>query len=156
MILFKDTIENIKVEIEIDETKDHYTWAGCPTLKTETGTALFEAVDTLTVIKALKNSNTIEEFEEAVEDTWSKKKLAKPIRKQLNSQQITEVQKEAIAILEDKFTDENKYLFDFNKDDETCLYPAFMHYAENYNGRFDKLTSTEQVNYLVESALADC
>lgn len=156
MILFEDTIENIKVEIEIDETKDHHTWAGCPTLKTEYGTALFEAVDTLTVIKALKNSNTIEEFEEAVKDTWSKKKLAKPIRKQLNSQQITEVQKEAIAILEDKFTDENKFLFDFNKDDETCLYNAFMHYAEYYNGRFDKLTSTEQVDYLVESALADC
>lgn len=156
MILFKDTIENIKVKIEIDETKDHHKWSGCPKLITDEDEYLFEAVDVLTVIKAVKNSETLEEFVAYVEDTWSKENIARPIKKELNKKQITQIQKEAVNILDSKFTTENKYLFDFNKDDETCLYNAFMHYAEHYNGRFDLLTKKEQVNYLVESALADC
>ena len=83
MILIEDKIENMKVTVEIDETKDHHNWAGCPTINCEGNTCLFEAVDALTVIKAVATSETVEEFIEKVsgDNTWQKEKLAEPIIK---------------------------------------------------------------------------
>ena len=79
MLLIADKIEKIEVRIEIDENEDHHKWSGCPRLITSESEFLFEAVDVLTVIKAVKTSETVEEFVEKVENTWSKERLATPI-----------------------------------------------------------------------------
>ena len=156
MILIADKIEKIEVRIEIDENEDHHKWSGCPRLITSESEFLFEAVDVLTVIKAVKLSETLEEFVANVEDTWGKERLATPIIRALNNKSVEKVQKDAVSVLDCAFTDENKELFDFRKDEEDCLYNAFMAYAGEYDGRFDLLTENEQVKYLVQSALADC
>lgn len=156
MILIADKVENIDVRIEIDENKDHHKWSGCPKLITDEDGYLFEAVDVLTVIKAVKNSETLEEFVAYVEDTWGKENIARPIKKAINRKAIDKVKKEAIDILDYSFTDDNKELFEFNNDDNNCLDCCFMYYVGEYDGRFDLLTKNEQVKYLVQSALADC
>ena len=156
MILVKDKIEGIVVSIEIDENEDHHKWSGCPRLITCENDYLFEAVDVLTVIKAVKTAETVEEFVEKVENTWSKERIATPIIRALNAKAVEKVQKDAVKVLDCAFTDENKELFDFREDEEDCLYNAFMCYAGDYDGRFDKLVKDEQVKYLVQSALADC
>ncbi|WP_295591663.1 hypothetical protein [uncultured Methanobrevibacter sp.] len=156
MLLIADKIEKIEVRIEIDENEDHHKWSGCPRLITSESEFLFEAVDVLTVIKAVKTSETVEEFVEKVENTWSKERLATPIIRALNNKAVEKVQKDAISVLDCAFTDENKELFDFREDVEDCLYNAFMAYAGEYDGRFDKLAKNKQVKYLVQSALADC
>ena len=156
MILIADKVENVEVRIEIDENEDHHKWSGCPKLITDEDEYLFEAVDVLTVIKAVKNSETLEEFVAYVEDTWSKENIAKPIKKAINKKAIDKVKKEAIKVLNVSFSDENKELFDFDEHDLCCLDCCFMAYAGEYDGRFDLLTKKQQVKYLVQSALADC
>ena len=91
MILVEDKIEGINVTVEIDETEDHHNWGGCPVLNTENYTRLFEAVDVLTVIKAVKTCKTVEEFISKVENTWSKDKIAEPIIRELNDLAIDKV-----------------------------------------------------------------
>ena len=156
MILIADKVEKVDVRIEVDENEDHHKWSGCPRLITDEDEYLFEAVDVLTVIKAVKISETLEEFVAYVEDTWSKENLARPIKKVLNRKAIDKVKEEAISILDYSFTDDNKELFEFNNDDNDCLDCCFMTYAKNYDGRFDLLTKEDKVKYLVQSALADC
>lgn len=156
MILIADKVEKVDVRIEVDENEDHHKWSGCPRLITDEDEYLFEAVDVLTVIKAVKISETLEEFVAYVEDTWSKENLARPIKKVLNRKAIDKVKEEAISILDYSFTDDNKELFEFNNDDNDCLDCCFMVYAKNYDGRFDLLTKEDKVKYLVQSALADC
>ncbi|MBR0369732.1 MAG: hypothetical protein IJH63_03270 [Methanobrevibacter sp.] len=156
MLLIADKIENIEVRIEIDENKDHHKWDGCPKLITSEDEYLFEAVDVLTVIKAVKISETLEEFVAYVENTWSKENIARPIIKALNGKSIEKVQKDAVDILDYSFTDENKDLFGFDNEQSDCLYNAFMYYACEYDGRFDLLRKEDKVKYLVQSALADC
>ena len=156
MILIKDKIEGIVVSVEIDENKDHHKWSGCPRLITNESEFVFEAVDVLDVIKAVKISETVEEFVAYVENTWSQERLATPIIRALNNKAVEKVQKDAVSVLDCAFTDENKELFEFREDEEDCLYNAFMNYAGKYDGRFDLLTENEQVKYLVQSALADC
>ena len=156
MILIADKIENIEVRIEIDENKDHHKWDGCPTLITSEGEKLFEAVDVLTVIKAVKISETVEEFVENVENTWTKERLAIPIKRALNRKAIDKVKKDAVSVLDYSFTEDNKELFEFNRNDNSCLDNCFMAYASQYDGRFDLLTKEDKVKYLVQSALADC
>lgn len=156
MILVKDMIEGIEVTVEIDENADHHKWSGCPTLCTEHFSHLFEAVDVLTVVKAVKNCNTVYEFEKAVQDTWSKGKIAEPIKDELNRGVIRNIRRQALEVLNYSFTDENKSLFDFNMEREDCLDCAFMHYASEYDGLFHILVKEEQIQHLVQSALADC
>ena len=158
MKLIEGKIENMTVTVEIDENKDHRHWSGCPTLNCEGNSYLFEAVDVLTVIKAVATSETLEEFIEKVDgdNTWSKEKIAKPIKKALNSKAIEKVNKDVVDVLDVAFTDDNKELFEFRQDDKHCLNNCLNHYANNYDGRFDKLAKNEQVKYLVQSALADC
>lgn len=156
MILIKDKIEGIVVSVEIDENEDHHKWSGCPRLITSESEFVFEAVDVLDVIKAVKISETVEEFVAYVENTWSQERLATPIIRALNNKAVEKVQKDAVSVLDCAFTDENKELFEFREDEEDCLYNAFMCYAGKYDGRFDLLTENEQVKYLVQSALADC
>lgn len=156
MKLIEDKIEKVQVTIEIDENADHHKWSGCPRLKTSEDSYLFEAVDVLTVIKAVKTSETVEEFVGKVENTWSKERIANPIIQVLNHRTVLKVQKDAVEVLNYSFTDENKELFEFDVEREDCLYNAFMYYAKQYDGRFDKLDKCEQVRYLVQSALADC
>ena len=85
MILVESEIEKMTVTVEIDENGDHHKWSGCPTLNCEGNSYLFEAVDALTVIKAVATSETLEEFTEKIsgENTWAKEKIAKPIIKAL-------------------------------------------------------------------------
>lgn len=158
MILIESKIEKMSVTVEIDETKDHHKWSGCPTLNCEGNTCLFEAVDALTVIKAVATSETVEEFIEKVsgDHAWQKEKLAEPIIKALNKKAIDKVNKNVVEVLDVAFTDDNKELFEFREDDKDCLNNCLNHYANNYDGRFDKLDANEQVKYLVQSALADC
>ena len=156
MILVKDQIEGIEVTVEIDENADHHKWSGCPTLQTENHSTVFEAVDALTVVKAVKTCTTVYEFEKAVQSTWSKGEIAEPIRKELNRKAIMNVRKDALEVLNYSFTEENKSLFDFNIEREDCLDCAFMHYAAEYDGLFHILVKEEQIQHLVQSALADC
>ena len=157
MILVADKIEKIEVKVEIDENGDHHKWSGCPRLITSEDEYIFEAVDVLTVVKAVKTSETLEEFIEAVkENTWSKENIARPIKKAINRTVIDDVKKSAVSILDYSFTEDNKELFEFDEHDNSCLDNAFMYYANEFDGRFDKLAKNEQVKYLVQSALADC
>ena len=158
MILIESKIEKMTVTVEIDENKDHHKWSGCPTLNCEGNSYLFEAVDALTVIKAVATSETLEEFTEKIsgENTWAKEKIATPIIKALNSKAIEKVNKNVVEVLDVAFTDDNKELFEFWEDDKDCLNNCLNHYANEYDGRFDKLGENEQVKYLVQSALADC
>ena len=158
MILVESEIEKMTVTVEIDENEDHHKWSGCPTLNCEGNSYLFEAVDALTVIKAVATSETLEEFTEKIsgENTWAKEKIAKPIIKALNSKAIEKINKNVVKVLDVAFTDDNKELFEFNNEDSECLNNCLNHYANEYNGRFDKLAKNEQVKYLVQSALADC
>ena len=93
MILVNDMIEGIEVRVEIDENADHHKWSGCPTLHTEHFSALFEAVDVLTVLKAVKTCTRVYAFEKAVQDTWSKSKIAEPIKDELNRVTIRNIRK---------------------------------------------------------------
>ena len=156
MILVKSEIEKMTVTVEIDENGDHRKWSGSPELICNGHICLFEAVDVLTVIKAVKTAETVEEFISKVEDTWKKAKLAEPIIEALNAKAVQKVEKEAVKILDFSFTEDNKELFEFNVDNSDCLNCCFNHYANEYDGRFDKLNENEQVKYLVQSALADC
>ena len=156
MILVESKIEKMTVTVEIDENGDHRKWSGSPELICEGHICLFEAVDVLTVIKAVKTAETVEEFISKVEDTWKKAKLAEPIIEALNARAVQKVEKEAVKILDFSFTEDNKDLFEFNVDDNHCLNCCFNSYANQYDGRFDKLNENEQVKYLVQSALADC
>ena len=158
MILVKSEIENVNVTVEIDENGDHHKWSGCPTLNCEGNFQLFESCDVLTVVKAVKTSDTVEEFVEKVsgDATWKKEKLAEPIIEAINKKAIDNVKKEVIGILDYSFTDDNKALFEFDSEDETCLDCCLNHYAKNFDGRFDKVDECEQIRFLVQSALADC
>ena len=156
MILVEDKIENITVSVEIDEKEDHHKWAGCPVIKTENFSQLFEAVDVLTVVKAVKNSNTVYEFTKAVQDTWSKDEIAEPIKNELNKEVIGNVRRFALKILDVSLTEEDKSLFDFNIEKEDCMDCAFMHYAADFDGLFHIASKDQQVQHLVQSALADC
>jgi len=158
MKLVESKIENLTVTVEIDENEDHRKWSGCPTLNCEGNSYLFEAVDALTVIKAVATSETLEEFIEKVsgDNTWSKERIATPIIKALNSKAIDKVNKAVVDYLDMAFTDDNKDLFDFREDDRNCLNCCLNHYANEFDGRFDKLGEKEQIRYLVQSALADC
>ena len=158
MILVESKIEKMSVTVEIDENGDHRKWSGCPTLNCEGNSFLFESIDVLTVIKAVANSETVEEFIEKVDGdrTWQKEKLAEPILKALNKKAIDNVNKSVIEFLDVAFTEDNKDLFEFREDDKDCLNNCLNHYANEYDGRFDKLGEDEQVKYLVQSALADC
>ena len=158
MILIESKIEKMTVTVEIDENKDHHKWSGCPTLKCEENSFVFEAVDALTVIKAVATSETLDEFIEKIDgdNTWAKEKIATPIIKALNSKAIEKVNKNVVEVLDVAFTDDNKELFEFWEDDKDCLNNCLNHYANEYDGRFDKLGENEQVKYLVQSALADC
>ena len=156
MILVESEIEKMTVTVEIDENGDHRKWSGCPEIICNGHFYLFEAVDTLTVIKAVKTAETVEEFISKVQDTWKKERLAEPITEALNDLAVKKVEKEAVKILDFSFTDDNKELFEFNVDDNHCLNCCFNNYANKYDGRFDKLNENEQVKYLVQSALADC
>lgn len=158
MILIEDKIEKMTVTVEINENGDHHKWSGCPELVCDGHMITFESCDALTVIKAVKTSETVDEFIEKVSgtNTWRKEKLAEPITEALNARAVKKVEKEAVKILDFSFTDENKDLFEFNANDNQCLNCCFNHYANNYDGRFDKLNENEQIKYLVQSALADC
>ena len=156
MILVEDKIENVVVTVEIDENKDHHKWSGCPRLITSASGVTFEGVDVLTVIKAVKTSETVEEFEEKVQGTWSKNRLSEPIKQALNRESVEKVQGEAVKILDVAFTDDNKQLFEFDNENSDCLNCCFKSYANAYDGRFDKLDENQQIKYLVQSALADC
>ena len=158
MILVESEIEKMTVTVEIDENGDHHKWSGCPTLNCEGNSYLFEAVDALTVIKAVATSETLDEFIGKIngDNTWAKEKIATPIIKALNSKAIEKVNKNVVEVLDVAFTDDNKELFEFWEDDKDCLNNCLNHYANEYDGRFDKLGENEQVKYLVQSALADC
>ena len=156
MILVESKIEKMTVTVDIDENGDHRKWSGCPELICNGHICLFEAVDTVTVVKAVKTAETIDEFISKVQDTWKKERLAEPITEALNCKAVEKVEKEAVKILDFSFTDDNKSLFDFNVNDNHCLNCCFNNYANNYDGRFDKLNENEQIKYLVQSALADC
>lgn len=158
MILVEDKIEKMTVTVEIDENGDHRKWSGCPELVCDGHSCLFESVDALTVIKAVKTAETVEEFIEKVggDNTWQKEKLARPIIEALNAKAVKKVEGDAVKILDFSFSDDNKELFEFNEHDNQCLNCCFNSYANNYDGRFDKLGENEQVRYLVQSALADC
>ena len=156
MILVESEIEKMTVTVEIDENGDHHKWSGSPELICEGHICLFEAVDVLTVIKAVKTAETVEEFISKVEDTWKKAKLAEPITEALNARAVKKKKKEAVKILDFSFTEDNKELFEFDVNNNECLNCCFNHYANEYGGRFDKLNENEQVKYLVQSALADC
>ena len=156
MILVESKIEKMSVTVEIDENGNHRKWSGCPTLNCEGNSCLFESVDALTVIKAVETSETVEEFISKVEHTWQKERLAEPILEALNKKAVDNVNKEVVKVLDVAFTDDNKDLFEFREDDKDCLNCCLNHYANEYDGRFDKLDANEQVKYLVQSALADC
>ena len=160
MILVKSEIENVKVTVEIDENGDHRKWSGCPELKCEGNShyenLVFEAVDVLEVVKAVKTCNTLEEFVEAVKDTWKKESLAEPIKYALNRKALENVKNQVFDILEVAMTDEGKELFEFNSKNRSSLNNSLNYYANEYDGRFDKLGETEGVKYLVQSVLADC
>ena len=148
----------MNVTVEIDENGDHHKWSGCPSINCEGNSYHFAACDALTVVKAVKTSETVEEFIEKVGgiNTWAKEKLATPILEAINEKVVDEVKKEVVNILDFSFTGDNKDLFDFNAEDENCLDGCLNHYANDYEGRFDKLCENEQIRYLVQSALADC
>ena len=158
MILVKSEIENMNVTVEIDENGDHHKWSGCPSICCEGNSYLFESCDVLTVVKAVETSETVEEFVEKVsgDNTWKKERLATPIIEAINKKAVDNVKKDVINVLDYSFTDDNKDLFDFNVENENCLNPCLNHYANEFDGRFDKLDKCEQIRYLVQSALADC
>lgn len=158
MKLIETKIENVTVTVEIDENGDHHKWSGSPEIICEGNSCLFEAVDALTVIKALATSETVDEFVEKVsgDNTWKKEKLAEPILKALNKKAIDKVNKAVVDYLDVAFTDDNKDLFEFREDDKDCLNCCLNHYANEFDGRFDKLGEKDQIRYLVQSALADC
>ena len=156
MILVESKIEKMTVTVEIDENGDHRKWSGSPEIICNGHIRTFEAVDALTVIKAVKTAETVEEFISKVQDTWKKGKLAEPIIEALNDIAVKKVEKEAVKILDFSFTEDNKELFEFNANNNQCLNCCFNNYANNYDGRFDKLNENEQIKYLVQSALADC
>ena len=156
MILVKDKIEGIVVAVEIDENCDHHTWAGCPVISTDGYHRMFEAVDVLTVVKAVKTSETVDEFISKIEDTWGKETIAEPIIKELHAKAVDKVFDEVVKVLDYSFTDDNKDLWEFGRNHNSALYRGLNSYANDYNGNFDKLDKDEQVRYLVQSALADC
>lgn len=158
MILVKSQIENVNVTVEIDENGDHHKWSGCPSINCEGSAYLFESCDVLTVVKAVKTSETVEEFVEKIsgDNTWRKERLAEPITEAINKRVVDTLKKEVIAILDYSFTEDNKELFEFDVEDENCLNNCLNYYANAYDGRFDKLEKCEQIRYLVQSALADC
>ena len=63
MILVESEIEKMTVTVEIDENGDHRKWSGSPELICEGHVCLFEAVDILTVVKAVKTAETVENSE---------------------------------------------------------------------------------------------
>ena len=156
MILVEDKIEGINVTVEIDETEDHHNWGGCPVLNTENYTRLFEAVDVLTVIKAVKTCKTVEEFISKVENTWSKDKIAEPIIRELNDLAIDKVFDETIKVLDYTLSEENKELLEFGVCNNAGLYRGFCHSSLEFEGEFYKIGKDEQIRFLVQSALADC
>ncbi len=158
MILVKSEIENMNVTVEIDENGDHHKWSGCPSINCEGNFYVFESCDVLAVVKAVKTSETVEEFIEKVsgDATWKKEKLAEPIIEAINKKVVDNVKKDVIGVLDYSFTEANKDLFGFDVENENCLNPCLNHYANEFEGRFDKLDKCEQIRYLVQSALADC
>lgn len=156
MILIENEIEGIPVSIEIHENAENNTLDDAPFLKTDVDFSVIMPVDLLIVVKAIVNSETVEEFIRNVGDTWGKERLAIPIIKQLNSYSIKDVQGEAVKELGKLLGDEEKDLFGYDENHDDCLYGCFIHYSMDYGGRFDKLSDEDKINYLIDSALDEC
>ena len=155
MILVESKIEGIEVSVEVDERAEENTYSSVPTINTDCYVRSIQEVDVLTIVKAVKTAETVEEFIDKVQNTWTKEKTADPIIKSLNDEAVNQVFRKLLKVLEYTFTDSQKELFEMDNGN-SVIYGACRNYASNYDGSFYKLDKDERMRYLVQSALADC
>lgn len=92
--IVKNHIDGVKVELIVDEEKSSNTVGGQPVLHITDKTqpynrvCLVYDVDTLTVLKAVSTSNTLNEFKDKVKDTWTGKNLISELASAIKHKEI--------------------------------------------------------------------
>lgn len=75
MIIIEKTIQDTKVTLEVDEKLPNNKLGGTPILHIGKELAVIYAVDTLTLIKGIHNSETLQELADYTKGTWAENQV---------------------------------------------------------------------------------
>lgn len=90
LCLISREIDGVKVELNVDETLSNKVMGGQPFLTVGRECSMVFAVDSLKVIKAIANAETLTELQKSIKDVWNEKSIQNLIQKYNAKEELTD------------------------------------------------------------------